>query len=69
MKFNPAEFSIKNRLMMMIVIIASLIGGWYAYENMARFEDPEFTIRAFSDPTIPASTSPSRQRIREEDMR
>lgn len=45
MNFNPAEFSIKNRLMMMIVIIASLIGGWYAYENMARFEDPEFTIR------------------------
>jgi multidrug efflux pump subunit AcrB len=40
-----AEFSIKNRLIMFIVILVSLIGGWYAYENMGRFEDPEFTIR------------------------
>ncbi|MFN3211750.1 MAG: efflux RND transporter permease subunit [Henriciella sp.] len=40
-----AEFSIKNRLIMFIVIAASLIGGWFAYENMGRFEDPEFTIR------------------------
>ena len=40
-----AEFSIKNRLIMFIVISASLIGGWYSYENMGRFEDPEFTIR------------------------
>ena len=40
-----AEFSIKNRLIMFIVILASLIGGWYAFENMGRFEDPEFTIR------------------------
>lgn len=40
-----AEFSIKNRLIMFIVIMASLIGGWYSYENMGRFEDPEFTIR------------------------
>lgn len=45
MSFSPAEFSIKNRLIMIIVIMASLIGGWYAYQNMARFEDPEFTIR------------------------
>ena len=42
---NIAEFSIKNRLLMAIVIMASLIGGWYAFENMGRFEDPEFTIR------------------------
>lgn len=42
---NIAEFSIKNRLIMMILIVGSLIGGWYAYENMGRFEDPEFTIR------------------------
>ncbi len=45
MAFNPAEFSIRNRLIMMIVIIGSLFSGWYAYNNMARFEDPEFTIR------------------------
>lgn len=42
---NPGIFAMKNRLITMIVILASLTGGWYAYENMARFEDPEFTIR------------------------
>ena len=42
---NPAEFSIKNRLITVIIIIASLVAGWQAYENMPRFEDPEFTIR------------------------
>ncbi len=40
-----AEFSIKNRLIAAIVIIGCLFGGWTAYENMPRFEDPEFTIR------------------------
>lgn len=40
-----AEFSIKNRLICFIVIALSLVGGWYSYENIARFEDPEFTIR------------------------
>lgn len=42
---NPAEFAINNRLISFIVILGSLFGGWLAYENMARFEDPEFTIR------------------------
>jgi multidrug efflux pump subunit AcrB len=42
---NPAEFAIKNRLISFIVIGISLLGGWYAYENMPRFEDPEFIIR------------------------
>jgi multidrug efflux pump subunit AcrB len=42
---NLAEFAIKNRLISAIVILFSLVGGWIAYENMPRFEDPEFTIR------------------------
>ena len=42
---NPAELAIKNRLLSVIVIMAALFGGWSAYENMPRFEDPEFTIR------------------------
>ncbi len=42
---NIAEFSIKNRLICAVVIVISLIGGWSAYQNMPRFEDPEFTIR------------------------
>jgi multidrug efflux pump subunit AcrB len=42
---NPGIFAMKNRLITMIVIVASLVGGWNAYKNMSRFEDPEFTIR------------------------
>lgn len=42
---NLAEFSIKNQLLSVIVILLMLVGGWDAYQNMSRFEDPEFTIR------------------------
>ena len=42
---NLGIFAIKNRLITMIVIIASLVAGWNAYQTMPRFEDPEFTIR------------------------
>ena len=42
---NLAELAIRNRLICTIVIVGVLAGGWYAYRNMARFEDPEFTIR------------------------
>ena len=42
---NIAEFSIKNQVLSVIIILLSLFGGWSAYQNMARFEDPEFTIR------------------------
>ncbi|MGX4675806.1 efflux RND transporter permease subunit [SAR92 clade bacterium H246] len=42
---NIAEFTIKNTVLSVIVILLTLVGGWQAYQNMARFEDPEFTIR------------------------
>ncbi len=42
---NIAEYSIKNRLIMWIVVAISLVGGYFAYQTMPRFEDPEFTIR------------------------
>ena len=42
---NFAELAIRNRLVCAIVIAGTLGGGWYAFQNMARFEDPEFTIR------------------------
>jgi len=40
-----AAYSIKNRLLMWLVVLLSLFGGWLAYTNIPRFEDPEFTIR------------------------
>ena len=42
---NLAEFSIKNQVLSVIVIALALVGGWIAYQDMPRFEDPEFTIR------------------------
>ena len=42
---NIAELSIKNPLLCGIAMIIALVGGWLAYQNMSRFEDPEFTIR------------------------
>ncbi|WOJ98539.1 efflux RND transporter permease subunit [Congregibacter brevis] len=42
---NLAEFSIRNRVLSFIVIALAIAGGWSAYQDMPRFEDPEFTIR------------------------
>jgi len=42
---NIAEFSIKNRVLSVIVILVTVFGGWTAYQTMPRFEDPEFLIR------------------------
>ena len=43
---NFAEFSIRNQVFSVIVILLSLLGGWSAYQDMPRLEDPEFTIRS-----------------------
>ncbi len=42
---NFAEFTIKNQVLSVIVILLTIVGGWIAYKDMPRFEDPEFTIR------------------------
>ncbi|MBC7003658.1 efflux RND transporter permease subunit [Photobacterium sp. BZF1] len=43
---NPAVVSIKNKLLMVIFILATLFAGWQSYQTMPRFEDPEFVIRS-----------------------
>ncbi|MEM7016117.1 MAG: efflux RND transporter permease subunit [Pseudomonadota bacterium] len=42
---NIAEYTIKNTVLSVIIIALAAFGGWSAYQNMARFEDPEFVIR------------------------
>lgn len=42
---NIAEFSIRNKIISTLVILFSIFAGWSAYQNMPRFEDPEFVIR------------------------
>ncbi len=57
---NIAEWSIRNPMLCSIAMIIALVGGWLAFNNMARFEDPEFTIRvcvvSTSWPGAPAET-------------
>ena len=42
---NLAELTIRYPLYCGIVVLLCVVGGWLAYNNMPRFEDPEFTIR------------------------
>ena len=42
---NLAEFTIRNKVLSVIVILLAVVGAWSAYQDMPRFEDPEFTIR------------------------
>ncbi len=55
---NIAEFFIKNPLVSALVIIFSLAGGWFAYQDMPRFEDPEYTIRVARVDTSYPGASP-----------
>ena len=55
---NLAEFFIKNPLVSALVVIFSLVGGGLAYQNMSRFEDPEFTIRVAQVNTSYPGASP-----------
>lgn len=42
---NIAEYSIKRKIITWMIIIFMLGGGGYAYDHLARYEDPEFTIK------------------------
>ena len=38
---NPGELSIRNNRVVFVAMILILIGGFVAYQNMGRLEDPE----------------------------
>lgn len=40
-----AKFALEKRLVSALATIFILLGGWYAYQTLPRFEDPEFIIR------------------------
>ncbi len=42
---NIAEFSIRKSVITWLLVILCVVGGLYAYQNLARYEDPEFTIK------------------------
>ena len=55
---NFAEFTIRNKVLSVIVILLAIIGGWSAYQNMPRYEDPEFTLRVAQVITYYPGASP-----------
>ena len=40
-----AQFSIEKRVIIWTMIILFIVGGLFAYQNLGRYEDPEFTIK------------------------
>jgi multidrug efflux pump subunit AcrB len=42
---NFAEFSFKKKLIIWVFVIILILGGIFAYLNLSRFEDPEYTIK------------------------
>ncbi len=42
---NLADCAIKNRVVMHMVTLLLIVGGIWAYQQMPRLEDPEFTIK------------------------
>jgi len=42
---NFADFSIKKKVIIWTLIVLIIAGGIFAYNNLARYEDPEFTIK------------------------
>ncbi len=42
---NPGEISIRNDRIVYVAMLFVLVGGFMAYQNMGRLEDPEFTIK------------------------
>jgi len=42
---DAAEFSIKKSAIVWLIIVLFIAGGVFSYEHLARYEDPEFTIK------------------------
>jgi multidrug efflux pump subunit AcrB len=42
---NPGVLSVYNSRVIFVAMLLSAIGGFIAYQNMGRLEDPEFTIK------------------------
>jgi multidrug efflux pump subunit AcrB len=42
---NPGEFSVRNDRVLYVAMLFVIVGGFVAYQQMGRLEDPEFTIK------------------------
>ncbi|MDR3194403.1 MAG: efflux RND transporter permease subunit [Tannerella sp.] len=49
---NPAEFALKNRLLIYFLVVAMLAGGTYSFLRMGKMEDPELVVRVAQVVTV-----------------
>ena len=40
-----AEFALNNRVTTLVLTFVVLIAGYFSFNSLARYEDPEFTIK------------------------
>ena len=42
---NIAEYALKNRILVVAVLICLVVGGAFAYNSMSKLEDPEIKVK------------------------
>ena len=42
---NIAEYALKNKILVVAVLICLVVGGAFAYNSMSKLEDPEIKVK------------------------
>lgn len=64
MKFNLSEIAVRNPAVVLFLIIATGLSGVWAYLNLGRAEDPNFTVKTMVVQAVwPGATSDDVQRL------
>ncbi len=64
MRFNLSEIAVRNPAVVLFLIIATGLGGIWAYLNLGRAEDPNFTVKTMVVQALwPGATSDEVQRL------
>ncbi len=61
--FNLSEWAVRNRAIVLFLMLVSLVAGSYSYLNLGRAEDPKFTIKSMVISAVwPGATADEMQR-------
>ena len=68
---NPGVFSVRNNRTVFAAMLLAVVGGFVAYRNLGRLEDPEFTIKQalIVTPYPGASADEGRRLVDQTDVR
>ncbi|MCW2241217.1 efflux RND transporter permease subunit [Azospirillum canadense] len=62
-RFNLSEWAVRNRAVVLFLILMSLVAGGFSYLNLGRAEDPSFTIKTMVVTAVwPGATADEMQR-------